>query len=90
MRCSEEFYFIGSLIWSIIFFIKNIFIEFPVKGIPEKRDPGPWEDPGPSDDSGPYKDPGPHEDSKLFDDPGKIQEFINSVKFLEFLSHFTK
>ena len=50
-----------------------------IKGIPEKRDPVPWEDQGPGtwEDPGPYEDPGPHEDSKFFDDPEKTQEFIN-------------
>ena len=41
-------------------------------------------------DQGPQEDPGPQEHSKFFDDPAKTQEFINQVKFLEFLSHFTK
>ena len=36
------------------------------------------------------RDPGPYEDSKFFDNPGKTQEFINYIKFLEFLSHVTK
>ena len=29
------------------------------RGIPEKRDAGPWEDPGPHEDPGSYEDPGP-------------------------------
>ena len=65
-------------------------------GIPGKRDPGSYEHPGPYvnpglyEDPGPYGDPGPQENSKFFDDSGKTQEFINQVKFLDFLSHFTK
>ena len=60
-------------------------------GIPEKRDPEPIEDPEPYrdpelyDDSVLYEDQGPYEDSEFFNDPGKTQEFINSLKFLDFL-----
>ena len=42
------------------------------QGIPEKWDPGPEEDPG------------IYEDSEFFHDPGKTQELINQLKFLDF------
>ena len=39
-------------------------------GIPEKRDPGPYEDSGPYEDPGPYENPGPYEDPEPYEDPG--------------------
>ena len=46
-------------------YYENFGINLPVKfanfllGIPEKRDPGPYEDTGPYEDPGPYEDTGP-------------------------------
>ena len=39
-------------------------------GIPEKRDPGPWEEPEPLEDPGPYNDLGSDEDVGPYEDPG--------------------
>ena len=54
------------------------------------QDPGPYDDPAPFEDTGPQEDPGhqedtePYEDIEFFDDPGKTQELINQLKFLDF------
>ena len=36
------------------------------------------------EDPGSYDDPGPYQDLEFFDDPGKTQEIINKLKFLDF------
>ena len=46
--------------------------------------------PGPYENPESQEDPGPHRDSKIFDHLGKTLEFIKQVKFLEFVSSFTK
>ena len=57
--------------WKTINLIYNRFFATQSRGIPEKRNPGPYEypgpqvEPGPYDDQGPYKDAGPYEDPKL-------------------------
>ena len=45
-------------------------LKITCEGIPEKRGPGPWEDPRPYEDTEPYKDPGPYEDTGPFKDRG--------------------
>ena len=71
------YWFIKLTDWKTINLIYNRFFATQSRGIPEKRNPGPYEypgsyedpgpqvEPGPYDDQGPYKDAGPYEDPKL-------------------------
>ena len=59
----------------------------PYKDSEPSEDPGPYEAPERYEHPGPYEED--HIDSKFFNDPGKTQEVVNQVKFLDFLSYFT-
>ena len=43
----------------------NIYLKVTNKSIPEKRDKGLWENPGPKTLWGPYQDPGPYENPMM-------------------------
>ena len=54
--------------------VLEIYTYFTVHDIPEKQNPGPWEDPKPYEDPGPYEDAGPYEYLEPYEDPGSYED----------------
>ena len=63
---------------------QNIYILFLliICGIPEKQDPGLYEDPGPQEDPRTYEDPGSQKDPRPYEDPGPHKDPRPVLSFL--------
>ena len=65
--------------WKTINLIYNRFFATQSRGIPEKRNPGPYEYPGPYEDPGPQVEPGPYDDQGPYKDELVLSLLLNTV-----------